>query len=844
MELAQVKSALFDREEHSKVSLVSEKVNEFMELLNTRLDTFEKSDINRNLNVLQAIPWLDALLVTAQDIKKEASSIFEDFVGAGVCCSPMDHAVQLLNAVICDRYNSKVESAVFVCTVHLIRRCKMNKDNVYELMSSPLLLKLHACRWHLLFADTIKQAVLAAIDEHVRKECKGDHEPGKLAVLQQWVDDCVSPLSRKALGFQPRPDHTNKVSNSGSSNSSSSTNSSSSSSSIIGCNNSSGSKSSLEEELCGAVCEAFSVARAEELFEMVADFPDTYGAMRELRRAASAASSEARVAHIFRKAVCRRLLHSGASTTQILDMYVTMIRALRVVDPSDLLLNFLAVPVREYLLSRKETVRCIVESLTNGKDSDLHSELRRGGSLEYGADSDDEDGGPGQDWTPVRRSPDLPEFGSGARGIDVLALLVSLYGSTDVFVSEYRTLLAGKLLANLSYYSDHEVATLELLKIRFGEEPLHSCEVMLRDLEESRRTNFTVHSDAVKLVNKCRKRAKGGEGEKKGGEEGEEGEECDTVVAAAAGDSPEALAAAESARCVDFIIVSDNYWPKLVQEEIKHHPDALALLREYESCYAELKKPRKLHPVNRLGRVQLELSFDDGCTRDFSVNPVQATLIMHVAESGDSATCLRQQGERGVRASALAAAAQMEAYKVRRHMGLWVSRHVVTEQSVEVRVDAPPVLDYVDYVGSFAGDSGQPEDDVLYEIVEAQEVWIAAEAVAAGGVGGDGLDMNDSEQMEGGGAVDAQRQAIVQRHEIRTYVQGMLTSHGQMALERLHSMLRMLTAGGSSSGGDTGFDMTTGQLKGLLGEMADEGILEAIDGCYLLKAANTAARAQ
>jgi hypothetical protein len=38
--------------------------------------------------------------------------------------------------------------------------------------------------------------------------------------------------------------------------------------------------------------------------------------------------------------------------------------------------------------------------------------------------------------------------------------------------------------------------------------------------------------------------------------------------------------------------------------------------------------------------------------------------------------------------------------------------------------------------------------------------------------------------------------------------------------------------------------MTTGQLKGLLEEMADEGILGAIDGCYLLKAANTAARTQ
>ena len=52
-----------------------------------------------------------------------------------------------------------------------------------------------------------------------------------------------------------------------------------------------------------------------------------------------------------------------------------MIRALRVLDPSDLVLNFIAAPVRTYLMERKDTVRCIVSSLTKNKDSDLHGEL-------------------------------------------------------------------------------------------------------------------------------------------------------------------------------------------------------------------------------------------------------------------------------------------------------------------------------------------------------------------------------------------------------------------------------------------------------------------------------------
>ena len=78
------------------------------------------------------------------------------------------------------------------------------------------------------------------------------------------------------------------------------------------------------------------------------------------------------IGKVFKAAICKRLLHSGASTSQILEMYVSMIRALRVLDPSDLLLNFIAAPVREYLIGRKDTVRCVVSSLTKNRDSELH----------------------------------------------------------------------------------------------------------------------------------------------------------------------------------------------------------------------------------------------------------------------------------------------------------------------------------------------------------------------------------------------------------------------------------------------------------------------------------------
>jgi hypothetical protein len=222
------------------------------------------------------------------------------------------------------------------------------------------------------------------------------------------------------------------------------------------------------------------VTRAEELFDVVADFPDSMPAVKELRDVANATNSLHIVGKLFGRALRKRLLHIGASTQQILDMYVSAIRALRIVDPSDALLTFVTKPVRRYLRQRKDTVRSIVTSLIQSKQSgaaessELHGELKKGGgSLSLGVASDDDEGGGGggaaslEEWQPARRHPDISYHALG-RGHDIVALLVSIYESTDLFVSEYRSLLSEKLLQSRSYDGDAEIATLEFLKIRYS----------------------------------------------------------------------------------------------------------------------------------------------------------------------------------------------------------------------------------------------------------------------------------------------------------------------------------------------------------------------------------------
>jgi anaphase-promoting complex subunit 2 len=58
-------------------------------------------------------------------------------------------------------------------------------------------------------------------------------------------------------------------------------------------------------------------------------------------------------------------------------------------------------------------------------------------------------------------------------------------------------MLADKLLQNLDYTTDKEVQTLELLKLRFGEENLQPCEIMVLDVEDSKRINLNIRKPTL-----------------------------------------------------------------------------------------------------------------------------------------------------------------------------------------------------------------------------------------------------------------------------------------------------------------------------------------------------------
>lgn len=425
-------------------------------------------------------------------------------------------------------------------------------------------------------------------------------------------------------------------------------------------------KEDWDNQLNLAVSEAFCNLRiTEEMFDIITDYPDSETAVIELRDALYRFHTgmhyfSKRLTVELRASLRKRLLHPGAQTSQILDVYIATIKVLRLIDPTDTLLDQVARPIKAYLHQRNDTVRCIVTSLTDEQaGGDLYEELRRHDAKPldhtgYGSndDSDEDMGEPARNWRPksklVTSSSTKDAVARPTHKSDILSMLVGIYGSKELFVNEYRALLADKLLANLEYDTDREVHTLELLKLRFGEESMHQCEIMIKDIDDSKRINSNLRSTAaVALITKEREKRRGHEKEDMGSQLSDE-------------------------FVVDASIVSHVFWPEMEKNDLKVYPTQVKdQLTQYSKEYAKLKNPRRLIWLEQLGTVELELYLDDETDgeeptpKTFICSPLHATLISHF-EDKEQWTSADLANETGVPED-----------MIMKKMSYWLNHHVV-----------------------------------------------------------------------------------------------------------------------------------------------------------------------
>ncbi|KAL2226160.1 UNVERIFIED_CONTAM: Anaphase-promoting complex subunit 2 [Sesamum indicum] len=355
--------------------------------------------------------------------------------------------------------------------------------------------------------------------------------------------------------------------------------------------------------------ETLQDLRIAKLFEIIVDYPDSSPAIEDLKLCLEYTGQHSKLVESFIAALKYRLLTAGASTNDILHQYVSTIKALRTIDPAGVFLEAVGEPIREYLRGRKDTIKCIVTMLTDGAGGNpsgpgstgdsLLEELNRdeenqeNSSLDDDANTDDKQAWiNAQSWEPDPVEADPLKGGRYRRKVDILGMIVSIIGSKDQLVNEYRVMLAEKLLNKSDYDIDSEIRTLELLKIHFGESSMQKCEIMLNDLIDSKRTNTNIKA-TLKL-------------------------------------QPQPVAdVGEHELSLDNLnatIISSNFWPPIQDEALIIPGPVDRLLSDYAKRFNEIKTPRKLLWKKNLGTVKLELQFEDR-TLQFSVTPLHASII-------------------------------------------------------------------------------------------------------------------------------------------------------------------------------------------------------------------------
>lgn len=284
-------------------------------------------------------------------------------------------------------------------------------------------------------------------------------------------------------------------------------------------------------------------------------------------------------------------------------------------------------PVRRYLRSRDDTVRQIVCNLTDDGSNELLDELQKGQPLLDDGCSSDDELDDWENWMPDPVDADPRTTSKSRRASDIISMLVNIYGSKELFVQEYRTLLADRILTQFNYEIVKEIRYLELLKLRFGESQLHYCEVMLKDVADSKRLNSRVMDERLKAAKR---------------------EEIE----------------------VNAMVLSAQFWPAFREEKIKLPEVMQKSLEEYTKKFEALKGNRTLNWKPHLGLVNIDVELKDR-TLNFNVSPVHAAIIIQF------------QSQETWTVEELSNVLQMPATALRRKIAYWQTQGLLREEATD-----------------------------------------------------------------------------------------------------------------------------------------------------------------
>ena len=557
--------------------------------------------------------------------------------------------------------------------------------------------------------------------------------------------------------------------------------------------------------------------RVENLFDFVIHWDKSLGAILDIKEYLKVAGAKQHLTSSFSQQISRRLLHPGTTTTYILNVYISIIRAFHELEPKGVLLERVARPIRRYLKEREDTARIIISSLLTDVKDETGSKFSSNSELSYeiaaemakpltnlGQDADEELNWNDMSWQPLPQdaSPDYKK----SKVEDVIWFLLTLWERDD-FIIELKNILGDHLLRCQDPEYEREIRLLELIKMRLGDNNLQACEVMLRDVLDSKRINASIHAATTTTTSTSApafstpeqqhqqlrnprtpavRKPRTPQSRRPTRANPHPPIYTPAIVAEPPPPPP-------PAPTLNAQILSSFFWP-LLRDDAFLVPAEISTLQEtYGSNFSRIKGMRKLHWLNALGTSSITLSFADGRVEQFeNLAPWQVSVVHAFQPQKDEAAIAAKQSKsksgEGVSRNVdqLAAMLGMEEGLVRQAAAFWVGRSVLREVGRD----------------TFAVIETLPTGDSRSKKADGDAAAAAAEVAAA---------------VEAGAhAVRSQEDLLNEKKDVYgAFLVGMLTAQGNMPVSRILMMMRMMVAGGFPFGEE--------EVKSLLAGLEGEG---------------------
>lgn len=318
--------------------------------------------------------------------------------------------------------------------------------------------------------------------------------------------------------------------------------------------------------------------RIQELFDIVLHWPESKGGLEDLRSAVATPQRRLQLTDTFSAMLQKRLLHPGRSTLDILQTYISMIRTFHQLDSSKVLLDRVAHALQLYLCQRDDAIRIVVTGLLSNP-ANINADERKqrlvelavilnDASQQQRSHVDDEE----LDWDDLTWVPDPVDAGPNykrPKSEDVIGTLINALGSQEIFIKEFQFIIAERLLSDQASFQQ-EIKVLSLLKKRFGESALQNCDVMVKDIYDSKRVDA--------LLRKSLR----------------------------SGDEPQAPSINYHSK-----ILSRLFWPSLPKDPFNVPAPIAEAQSQYASGFEQLKTSRKLTWLDHLGSATVQLDLED-----------------------------------------------------------------------------------------------------------------------------------------------------------------------------------------------------------------------------------------